>query len=68
MGDGSSRFLLERQEQSGGQRERGEPQLRDRGEVVLAEGPDADLEEEIARHPRHQQSHPDREGALGQGE
>ena len=60
-------LLLEREEEPGRQRERGEPQRRDRVELlVTAERTRADLEERVGRDARDQQRDADGEGALGE--
>ena len=68
VGDGAAQLLFERQEQPGRQRERGEPERRQRGELVGAtDGDGADLEECIGGDAGDQQRDADGNGALGQG-
>ena len=65
--DGPAELLLEREEEPGSQRERGEPERRERGELV---GPTdrlrADPEERVGGETGEQQSDPDRNRAFGQ--
>ena len=65
VGEGASELLLEGEEESGGEGEGGEPQRRDRLELVGApDRPRADLEEGVRRNARDQQGGRDGNGAL----
>ena len=67
VGERPAELLLEREEEAGRQGERGEPQRRDRLElVVAADGPRADLEEGVGRDAGDEQGRGDRDGALGE--
>ena len=67
VGERPSELLFEREEEPGRQRERGEPQRRDRGELVLAtERTRADPEERVGGDAGDQQREADGKGALGE--
>ena len=62
VGEGPAELLLEREEEPGREGERGEPQRRDRVELVLAaDGPRADLEEGVGGDAGDEQRGGDRE-------
>ena len=64
VGEGSTHFLFEWQEEPGCHDEGGEPQGDDRLEVVLAQSLLAHLEEGVTRQTGDQQTDSDGEGAL----
>ena len=64
MGEGTSHFLLEGQEKSGGQNEGGKPEGHDGFEMFFTECLLADLKKGIARDSCYQQTSADRQRPL----